>query len=52
MPVEIKELIIRMNIVNEHSQQPASQISQKQMKDLTDQCVHEVLKIMEKKNER
>ena len=52
MPVEIKELIIRTNIVNEYSQQSTDQISAKQMKDLTDQCVNEVLKIMEKKNER
>ncbi len=55
MPVEIKELIIRTNIVSEnaHRHQPQEgTISKKQMRSIVDDCVHQVIKAMERKNER
>ncbi|MEO9481955.1 MAG: DUF5908 family protein [Ekhidna sp.] len=55
MPVEIKELIIRTNIVSDagqNQQTPEGVISKKQMRSIVDDCVHQVMKAMERKNER
>lgn len=58
MPVEIKELIIRANIVNGNDNNSQSQISgsseQKQEREeaIVATCVAQVLKILERKQER
>lgn len=54
MPVEIKELIIRTNIISEDSSQQTSDLSlsKKQMRSIIDDCVSQVIKRIERKNER
>lgn len=55
MPVEIKELIIRTNIVSDNGYKTTSTegtISKKQMRTIVDDCVHQVIKAIERKNER
>ncbi|MEP1032648.1 DUF5908 family protein [Ekhidna sp.] len=55
MPVEIKELIIRTNIVSEtglKDRSPEGVISKKQMRNIVDDCVNQVMKAIERKDER
>ena len=57
MPVEIKELIIRANIVDSDNNKKASQTGvnseQSEQKDaIIATCVAQVLKILERKQER
>lgn len=54
MPVEIKELIIRTNIISDDvpDQRSDMTLSKKQMRDIIDSCVGQVIKKMERKNER
>ncbi|MEQ9405958.1 MAG: DUF5908 family protein [Cyclobacteriaceae bacterium] len=55
MPVEIKELIIRTNIVSDvgaGSHTKEGSISKKQMRSIVDDCVDRVMKAMERRNER
>ncbi|MEP0984344.1 DUF5908 family protein [Ekhidna sp.] len=55
MPVEIKELIIRTNIVpqeNIHGKSEDISLTKKQMRNIVDDCVSQVIKRLERKNER
>ena len=54
MPVEIKELIIRTNIISEDSMVQSSDLnlSKSQMRSIIDDCVNQVIKKIERKNER
>lgn len=55
MPVEIKELIIRTNIVSDPGNPSASDVrklSERDMREVIEKCVERVLKIMDRKNER
>lgn len=54
MAVEIKELVIRA-IAVEKKEEPAPQtekaaLSQEQMEALVEQCIQQVLKVLERKN--
>ncbi|NVJ45810.1 MAG: hypothetical protein HWE07_01745 [Cytophagia bacterium] len=54
MPVEIKELIIRTNIVANqgHSAQHSGRLTEKDKRDLIDSCVSQVIRIIERKGDR
>lgn len=54
MPVEIKELIIRTNIVADQgrSSKGGKQLTDKEKRELIDSCVNQVVKIIERKGER
>jgi len=54
MPVEIKELIIRANIVdsNDTNHQSAIEGNSDQKQEIIAACVAQVLKILERKKER
>lgn len=54
MPVEIKELIIRANIVDSNANNSESQIegTSEQKQEIITACVAQVLKILERKQER
>lgn len=55
MPVEIKELIIRTNIISDTGlvkPNGSAQISAKERAEIIDACVDKLLKIMEKNRER
>ncbi|MDZ8025858.1 MAG: DUF5908 family protein [Nostoc sp. SerVER01] len=54
MPVEIKELIIRANIVDSNDSNYESQIegNSKEKQEIIAACVAQVLKILERKQER
>ncbi|WP_456459298.1 DUF5908 family protein [Reichenbachiella sp.] len=55
MPVEIKELIIRTNIVSDTGaarQGESAQISPKIRTEIIDACVEKLMKIIEKNRER
>lgn len=54
MPVEIKELIIRTNIVANQStsSRGGQKLSEKEKRELIDNCVNQVVRIIEKKGER
>lgn len=53
MPVEIKELIIRANIVNSNEKNSESQAENTEQKqEIIAACVAQVLKILERKQER
>ena len=54
MPVEIKELIIRTNIVANQGR-PSSRekkLTEKEKRELIESCVHQVVKIIERNKER
>ena len=52
MPVEIKELIIRANIVNDNDKNSKSQVEETtgQKQEIIAACVAQVLKILERTN--
>ncbi|WP_421872499.1 DUF5908 family protein [Marinoscillum sp.] len=54
MPVEIKELIIRTNIVSDdsHKAESAGRFTERQMRDIVESCVERVLRVIDKKKER
>lgn len=54
MPVEIKELIIRANIINRDNDKEASlgEVSLEQKQEIIAACVAQVLKILERQQER
>ena len=55
MPVEIKELIIRTNIISDSPEGTSSRtnrISPKEMREMIETCVDRVTKIMNRKDER
>ncbi len=55
MPVEIKELIIRTNIISdapEGASARGNRISPKEMSEVIETCVDRVVKIMNRKDER
>ncbi|NEP04324.1 MAG: hypothetical protein F6K25_04700 [Okeania sp. SIO2G4] len=53
MPVEIKELIIRANIVDSSETNSESQLDNTEQKqEIIAACVAQVLKILERKQER
>lgn len=55
MPVEIKELIIRTNIISDLPGKAIDnngKISEKEKREIVDACINRIVKIMAKKNER
>jgi hypothetical protein len=54
MPVEIKELIIRTNIISDDPRPSRDRnlINEKQLRQIVDSCVDRVLKSIERKNDR
>lgn len=54
MPVEIKELIIRTNIVADQAKasKGGKKLTEKEKQELIESCVSQVVKIIERKGER
>ena len=55
MPVEIKELIVRTNIVGQEQRtapEASGPMTKKQKREIIDACVEKVIKHMERKRER
>lgn len=55
MPLEIRELIIRTQIVSQdgrQSERNGSQQSQLNVKELVNQCVNKIMDLLEKEKER
>jgi hypothetical protein len=55
MPVEIKELIIRTNIVSDQkgrNKGAGNKLSAKEKQDIIDACTERVIRLIDRKNER
>ncbi|WP_195760068.1 DUF5908 family protein [Flavobacterium sp. LC2016-23] len=52
MPIEIKELHIRINVEEGSKQNPPSKASKSKGEDPVAECVEQVMKIIERKKER
>lgn len=52
MPVEIKELIIRAKVVDNDNSGTSTGVNSQQKEEIIADCVAQVLKILERKQER
>ncbi|WP_340200034.1 DUF5908 family protein [Ascidiimonas sp. W6] len=52
MAVEIKEIVIRAVLTDEEASGKSSEGSTFEKENLVEECVHQVLKILDKKNRR
>jgi hypothetical protein len=53
MPIEIKELIIRANVINNNRFDEESEKDKfKERQEIIDACINQVLKILERKKQR